>query len=53
MKILKENNIFSAFNSIADQYPEKTAVIYLGTKFSYHSLKVMAEKFAEIGRAHV
>ncbi|MBT3176782.1 MAG: acyl--CoA ligase [Desulfobacula sp.] len=46
MKILKENNIFSAFNSIADQYPEKTAVIYLGTKFSYHSLKVMAEKFA-------
>ncbi|MBC8438586.1 MAG: acyl--CoA ligase [Deltaproteobacteria bacterium] len=46
MKTLKENNIFSAFKLMADQYPEKTAVIYLGTKFSYHALKIMAEKFA-------
>jgi long-chain acyl-CoA synthetase len=46
MKTLKENNIFSAFNLMAEQYPEKTAVIYLGTKYSYHTLKIMAEKFA-------
>ncbi|MBU1344019.1 MAG: acyl--CoA ligase [Proteobacteria bacterium] len=46
MKPLKENNIFSAFESVADQYPEHIAVIYLGTKYTYHTLKTLAEKFA-------
>jgi len=46
MKPLKENNIFSAFKLITDNYPEKTAVIYLGTEYTYGSLKDMAERFA-------
>lgn len=46
MKTLEANNIFSAFNSVVDQYPDKTAVIYLGTEYTYKKLKMMAEKFA-------
>ncbi len=46
MKTFEKNNLFSAFNAMADKYPGKTAVIYLGTEYNYSTLKIMAEKFA-------
>lgn len=46
MNTTKENNIFSAFSDVTDRYPDKKAVIYLGTEYSYRTLKTMAEKFA-------
>jgi len=39
-------NIFSTFAAAADRHPEKTAVYYLGTRFSYRKLKNLSERFA-------
>jgi long-chain acyl-CoA synthetase len=39
-------NIFSTFAAAAEGHPDKTAVYYLGTRFSYRKLKDLSERFA-------
>ena len=39
-------NIFSTFAATAERHPDKTAVYYLGTRFTYRKLKDLAERFA-------
>ncbi|MBN1277936.1 MAG: acyl--CoA ligase, partial [Deltaproteobacteria bacterium] len=41
-----KKNIFSAFEEVAKKRGTNTAVIYLGTRYSYRRLKNMAEGFA-------
>jgi long-chain acyl-CoA synthetase len=43
---LKYPTIFKAFASLAENYPDKTAVVFLGTEFSYGKLFGWAERFA-------
>jgi long-chain acyl-CoA synthetase len=40
------HNIYVAFAAAAERQPDKTAVFYLGTQFSYRKLKALAEQFA-------
>ena len=40
-----EYNIYSKFAATADKYGSRTAVVYLGTRFSYRILKDMTESF--------
>jgi long-chain acyl-CoA synthetase len=40
------HNIYAAFAAAAERHPDKTAVVYLGTQFSYRKLKALAEQFA-------
>jgi len=40
------NNIYNAFADAADKYGSKTAIIYLGTRFSYNRVVKLAERFA-------
>jgi long-chain acyl-CoA synthetase len=40
------NNIYSIFAEAAERQPDKAAVFYLGTRFSYHKLKILSESFA-------
>ena len=42
----KTQNIFAAFAETAAQRKNDTAVVYLGTRFSYRRVKDMAEGFA-------
>ena len=46
MSDLKYGNIFEAFSATVSQYPDNTAVEYLGTKYSYRKLLGLVEKFA-------
>jgi long-chain acyl-CoA synthetase len=39
-------NIFSTFAAAAERHPHKTAVYYLGTRFTYRKLKDLSERFA-------
>ena len=39
-------SIYSIFEAAAEGQPDKTAVIYLGTRFSYRKLKNLSERFA-------
>lgn len=39
-------NIYAAFQKTAETHPEKTAVFYLGTRFSYGRIMDLAERFA-------
>ena len=39
-------NIFSTFAATAERHPDKTAVYYLGTRFTYRKLKDLSERFA-------
>lgn len=39
-------SIFEAFSDAADRFGDKTAVIYLGTRFSYRDILALAENFA-------
>jgi long-chain acyl-CoA synthetase len=39
-------NIFDAFAAAAEEHPGRTAVIYLGTRFSYRKIMKLAENFA-------
>lgn len=41
-----KENIYKRFEQIAEANPNKNAVIYLGTRFSYIKLKEMVEKFS-------
>ncbi|NNL77736.1 MAG: acyl--CoA ligase, partial [Desulfobacterales bacterium] len=38
--------IFSTFAAAAERHPHKTAVYYLGTRFTYRRLKDLSERFA-------
>ena len=40
------NNIYSIFTAAAQQNPDKTAVVYLGTRFTYRKLQNLSERFA-------
>ena len=46
MEIHEDSTIFSVFSETASKHPDKTAVAYLGTSYSYGQLKSMAERFA-------
>ena len=39
-------NIFSTFAATAERHPDKTAVYYLGTRFTYRKLMDLSERFA-------
>ena len=41
-----EELTFARFDRMAERYPEKPAVIYLGERFSYSKLRDMSERFA-------
>ncbi len=40
------HNIYSAFETVANQRPTHTAVIYIGTRFTYSQIQSLAERFA-------
>jgi len=40
------HNIYSTFADAAERHPDKTAVFYLGTRFSYRKLQNLSERFA-------
>ena len=40
------NNIYSNFKAAAERSPDKTAVYYLGTRFTYRKLQNLSERFA-------
>jgi len=42
----RRDNIFCAFASAADRFSRRTAVVYLGTRFSYSKVLRLAEAFA-------
>jgi long-chain acyl-CoA synthetase len=43
---LKNEATFTRFDRMAEAYPERTAVIYLGESFSYRRLRDLSERFA-------
>ena len=38
--------IYQAFEATAGQHAQRTAVVYLGTRYSYHEIKTLAERFS-------
>jgi len=46
VKEIPENSIFDAFSRIVEKSPNKTALIYLGTPFTYGRLLTLVERFA-------
>ncbi len=40
------NNIYSLFEKTAEKYPDNTAVVYIGTRYSYSKIKEMAERLS-------
>ncbi|MFO7665839.1 MAG: class I adenylate-forming enzyme family protein [Desulfobacterales bacterium] len=40
------HNIFQTFDAVAEHRGEHTAVIYLGTRYSYNTVRAMARQFA-------
>ncbi len=42
----REKNIYKSFKNIAESFPDKTAVVYLGSHFTYKRVMEMAERFA-------
>ncbi|HXV81594.1 MAG TPA: AMP-binding protein, partial [Candidatus Binatia bacterium] len=44
--IEKEKTILAAFEANAEKFPEKSALIFLGTHFSYRRLKDLTYRFA-------
>ena len=42
----KKESTFSRFDLMCDRYPDQTAVLYLGERFSYSHLKELSERFA-------
>ena len=47
MNRLSSDTLYGFFKNTAEKYREKTALIYLGTKFTYKDLLDLVEKFAE------
>jgi long-chain acyl-CoA synthetase len=46
MKMNEEYNIYAVFEATAERRRQHTAVIYLGTRYSYLQVKELAERFA-------
>jgi long-chain acyl-CoA synthetase len=46
MEANTDHNIYATFAEIADQRKDDTAIVYLGTRFSYRQVKDMVERFA-------
>jgi long-chain acyl-CoA synthetase len=46
MKITAHNNIFSAFEAVAEKRKDNTAVVYLGTQYSYRKIRDLVDRFA-------
>ena len=46
MSALEHPNIFKSFAALAAKYPDKTAVVFLGTPYSYRMLASYIEKLA-------
>ena len=43
---LEKEMTFTRFDRMVERYPEKTAILYLGTRFSYAQLRELSERFA-------
>jgi long-chain acyl-CoA synthetase len=43
---LEQELTFTRFDGMSERYPERTAIIYLGERFSYTRLRDQAERFA-------
>ncbi|MCD4744650.1 MAG: AMP-binding protein [Desulfobacteraceae bacterium] len=43
---LEEELSFSRFDQMSEKYPENTAVLYLGERFTYKTLRNLSERFA-------
>lgn len=41
-----QHNIFNSFEAVAARRPEATAVIYLGTRYTYGRIRELAQRFA-------
>lgn len=46
MSALKYQTIFEAFSTMAEKYPQKVAVYFLGSSYSYRDILNLSEKFA-------
>ena len=46
MSVLKYQTIYGAFSAMAEKYPQKTAVYFLGSSYSYQKVLDLSEKFA-------
>ena len=46
MQIHEHQNIYAAFAATAEARKNSTAIIYLGTRFSYHQVKDLSERLA-------
>ncbi len=46
METPTHQDIYSAFAATAKRRKDNTAIVYLGTRFSYHQVKDLAERFA-------
>ncbi|MBW1613709.1 MAG: AMP-binding protein, partial [Deltaproteobacteria bacterium] len=42
----EKDSTFSRFDRMCERYPDRTAVLYLGERFSYSKLKELSERFA-------
>jgi len=42
----EKESTFSRFDRMCERYPDRTAVLYLGERFSYSHLKELSERFA-------
>jgi len=49
--IEEERTVLTAFEANADKYPEKCALVFLGSRFSYRRLKELAYRFATAASA--
>ncbi|MDO9533834.1 MAG: class I adenylate-forming enzyme family protein [Bacillota bacterium] len=47
MDVFRSNTIDAAFRQVADQQPEKTAILFKGEKTTFSELDIMVEKIAE------
>jgi acyl-CoA synthetase (AMP-forming)/AMP-acid ligase II len=46
-----ERTILTAFEQSAEKYPDKSALIFLGTSFTYARLRELTYRFATAARA--
>ena len=44
-KALEKESTFTRFNRMSERFPDRTAVLYLGERFSYSHLRELSERF--------
>jgi long-chain acyl-CoA synthetase len=44
-KALEKESTFTRFNRMSERFPDRTAVLYLGERFSYSDLRELSERF--------